>query len=658
MADERQLREYLKRVTLELRRTRRELAEAEERWHEPVAVVGMACRYPGGVETPDDLWHLLDEGRDATSGLPDDRDWDATAGATRGGFLHGAADFDPAPFRMTDEEADLCDPQQRLLLETAWEALQRAGIDPTALRGSRTGVYAGVIYNDYGGRVRDAPDGTVGALLVGSAPSVASGRIAYTLGLQGPAVTVDTACSSALVALHTALHALRAGETDLALVGGASVMATPTALTAFGAQGLLAPDGRCKSFAARADGWGVAEGAALVALERLSDARRHGRTVLAVIRGSAVVQDGASHGLTAPNGRAHRRMIRQALAAARVPAHSVDAVEAHGTGTPLGDPIEAQALFDTYGAEREAERPLWLGSLKSNIGHTQAAGGIGGLIKMVLALRNGQLPRTLHADDPSPHLDWSAGTVRLLTRAVPWPATPGRPRRAAVSSFGISGTNVHVILEEAPADGPGETVTVEDAGGRTVAEAPAGESPAPAGPAPDEATPGEPAPGHAPAAGARTGKPPAPAAADPAPVPPWPLSAADEAGLRAQAARLAAHLTAHPAATVLDVARTLAAAHAGQPCRAAVLGGDRAARLRALTALADGTDAPGLLRPGHRTTPGTAPAPGPDTALAEAHCRGERPDWDAVFAGTGARLTELPTYAFRRRRHWLRAARI
>ncbi|GAA3185736.1 MULTISPECIES: beta-ketoacyl synthase N-terminal-like domain-containing protein [Streptomyces] len=617
MADERQLRVYLERVTRELRRTRRELAAAEERRHEPVAVVGMACRYPGGVETPEDLWRLLADGRDATSGLPTDRDWgEAPAGATvRGGFLHGAADFDPAPFRMTDEEAALCDPQQRLLLETAWEALERAGIDPTALRDSRTGVYAGVIYNDYGGRVREAPDGTGGALLVGSAPSVASGRIAYTLGLQGPAVTVDTACSSALVALHTALHALRADETDLALVGGASVMATPAALTAFGAQGLLAPDGRCKSFGARADGWGVAEGAGLVALERLSDARRHGRTVLAVIRGSAVVQDGASHGLTAPNGRAHRRMIRQALAAARVPAHSVDAVEAHGTGTPLGDPIEAQALFDTYGAERDAARPLWLGSLKSNIGHTQAAGGIGGLIKMVLALRHERLPRTLHADDPSPHLDWSAGTVRLLTEAVPWPAAPGRPRRAAVSSFGISGTNVHVILEEAPAEEPTE-------------EAPAEGTAAPAGRPPS-------GPAHTPA-------------------PPWPLSAADEAGLRAQAARLAAHLTAHPEVTVLDVARTLAAARAGQPCRAAVLGADRTARLHALTALADGADAPGLLRPGHRA----GPEPDLDTALAEAHCRGERPNWDAVFAGTGARPTALPTYAFRRRRHWLRAARI
>ncbi|MEU3713513.1 beta-ketoacyl synthase N-terminal-like domain-containing protein [Streptomyces catenulae] len=612
MADERQLRVYLERVTRELRRTRRELAAAEERRHEPIAVVGMACRYPGGVETPDDLWQLLADGRDATSGLPTDRDWDpAPAGATtRGGFLHGAADFDPAPFRMTDEEAALCDPQQRLLLETAWEALERAGIDPTALRDSRTGVYAGVIYNDYGGRVRDAPPGTGGALLVGSAPSVASGRIAYTLGLQGPAVTVDTACSSALVALHTAVHALRADETDLALVGGASVMATPAALTAFGAQGLLAPDGRCKSFAAGADGWGVAEGAGLVALERLSDARRHGRTVLAVIRGSAVVQDGASHGLTAPNGLAHRRMIHQALAAARVPAHSVDAVEAHGTGTPLGDPVEAQALCDTYGAEREAGRPLWLGSLKSNIGHTQAAGGIGGLIKMVLALRHGQLPRTLHADEPSPHLDWSAGTVRLLTEAVPWPTAPGRPRRAAVSSFGISGTNVHVILEEAPADAPAEETTTP------AARPPSG-------------------PDHA---------------------PPWPLSAADEAGLRAQAARLAAHLTAHPEASVLDVARTLATAHAGQPCRAAVLGADRAARLRALTVLADGADAPGLLRPGPRTAPG--PDPDPGTALAEAHCRGERPDWDAAFAATGARLTPLPTYAFRRRRHWLRAARI
>lgn len=619
MADERRLRDYLKRVTLELRSARRELAESEARRREPVAIVGMACRYPGNAHTPEALWQLLADGTDTRSPFPTDRDWDERlhdpAGplgcpTTHGGFLHDAADFDPAPFRMSERDALTADPQHRLLLETAWEALERAGIDPTALRGTATGVFAGVLYNDYGGRVRRPPDGIDSDILVGSAPSIASGRIAYTLGLQGPAVTVDTACSSALVALHQAVQALRHGECALALVGGASVMATPTALLAFGRQGMLAPDGRCKAFAAAADGWGLAEGAGMLALQRLGDARREGRTVLAVVRGSAVVQDGASHGLTAPSGPAHRRMIAQALRAARLGPEDIDAVEAHGTGTALGDAIELQALLDAYGPGHHPDRPLWVGSLKSNIGHTQAAGGVGGLIKMVLALRHGLLPRTLHAERPTPHVAIEDGPLRLLTAPVPWPRTD-RVRRAGVSSFGISGTNAHVVLEEAP-------------------------------------------PAAAPQPHHRA-----------VPAVPWLLSAASPEALRAQAAALLDHLTAHPATADPDVARTLATSRAGQPVRAAVTATDRGGYLRGLTALAEGRTAPELR---HGTGPGTAPpaaAPATRTApadtagqaLAEAHLRGERCDPAAVFAGTGARLIDLPTYAFQRRRHWLAAAR-
>ncbi|MBT2481855.1 type I polyketide synthase [Streptomyces sp. ISL-94] len=578
MANEDKLRHFLKQVTADLHQTRQRLHEEEAKAHQPIAIVGIGCRFPGGIETPEHLWEAVEGGRDGIAPFPTDRGWDVdgdgrTLHCRSGGFLDDVAGFDPVFFGISPREAAAMDPQHRLMLEVAWEAFEHAGIDPGSLRGSSTGVFAGLMNNsDYVSPLTAVPEGVEAFLGTGSTGSIVSGRIAYTLGLEGPAITVDTACSSSLVTLHLACQALRQGDVSLALAGGVTVMCTPTTFLELSMLQALAPDGRCKAFADAADGTGFAEGAGMLVLERLSDARRNGHQVLAVIRGTAVNQDGASNGLTAPSGPSQQEVILAALANARLSPGQVDAVDAHGTGTTLGDPIEAQALMATYGRERREGRPLWLGSFKSNVGHTQAAAGVGGVIKMVQAIRHGVLPKTLHVDTETTKVDWSGGGVSLLTESRPWPET-GEPRRAGVSSFGLSGTNAHAIIEQAPDEEPAQASV-----------APAGES--------------------AESSGAAAAVAEQPGAEQSGPVPLL-LSAKSADALRAQARALRGHLRRHPEITPYEAGHALVSRRALFDQRGAVVAEDRDALLRGLALLADGETSANVVRGTAR--PGTKP---------------------------------------------------
>ena len=629
MSDENQLLPHLKRVMLELQQTRARLRTLEERDSEPIAIVGISCRYPGGVCSPEELWELVARGRDAIGPFPTDRGWDleglfdpdpdvpGSSYVKHGGFLDDVAGFDAAFFGIGPEEALTMDPQQRLLLECAWEACEDAGIDPEALRGSQTGVFTGAAFSDYGLDVR-LPE-LEHLRITGSASSIVSGRIAYAFGFMGPAVSIDTACSSSLVAVHLASQSLRAGECSLALAGGVTVLASPMAFIGVSRVRALAPDGRCKSFGAGADGMGFGEGAGLLLLERLCDARANSHQVLGLLRGSAVNQDGASNGLTTHSGPAQEQVMRQALARAGLSIADVDVVEAHSTGTPLGDSIEAQAILSTYGGER-SNGPLRLGTVKSNIGHTQLAAGVAGVIKMVMAMRNGLLPQTLHAEVPSPYVDWSESEVALLHSPVSWPAGD-RPRRAGVSSFGMSGTNAHAILEEAP---PAHAPDEPDGPPEGVLELPAI---------------------------------------------PFTVSAKSVEALAAQAERLRLYLMERVEIELLDVGATLALHRAQLPVRMVILAADREELLAGLQAVAQGRpSAHCVSREGETPEDGRTVCASEVIAglrsggsrageflrsLVRLHVRGATVDWRPLFPGERCGCTRLPTYAFQRRRYWL-----